>query len=170
VFSKVVHNIPDSQKAADIMASYYQSASAQEQQRLWQVVSKHEDTLVLLAAKADRNGQNYEIQKYASAIAALPNQQAVDGLMKLHISVEYSPDYLAGMLEESIKVNPTIKVLHKLEDYMRDSDVNMESRIFAAEGLLAIRDNRQARYILEKVINNPQYTDPELQAYIGGRL
>ncbi|WP_455200681.1 hypothetical protein [Kaarinaea lacus] len=170
VFSKVVHNIPDSQNAAEVMASYYQSASSQEQQRLWQVVSKHEDTLVLLATSADRNGQNYEIEKYASAIAALPNQRAVDGLMKLHINVEYSPDYLSGMLEKSIKINPTIKVLHKLEDYMRNPDVALESRIFAAEGLLAIRDNRQARYILEKVINNPQYSDPELQAYIGGRL
>lgn len=170
VFSKVVHNIPESEDAAKLIASYYQNASMQEQQRLWHVVSKHEDTLVLLAANAERNGQNYEIQKFANAISALPNQQAVDGLMKLHISVEHSPDYLAGMLEENIKINPTIKVLHKLEDYMRDPDVNIESRIFAAEGLLAIRDNRQARYILEKVINNPQYADPELQAYIGGRL
>jgi len=53
---------------------------------------------------------------------------------------------------------------------MRDPEVNIESRIFAAEGLLAVRENRQARYILEKVINNPQYTESELQAYIGGRL
>jgi len=170
VFSKVVHNIPESENVANLMASYYESANTQEQQRLWNVVSKHEDTLAMLAANADRNGQNYQVQKYASAISELPNQQAVDGLMKLHISVEYSPDYLAGMLADNVKKNPTIKVLHKLEDYMRDPDVNIESRIFAAEGLLAVRGNRQARYILEKVINNPQYADPELQAYIGGRL
>ena len=170
VFSKVVHNIPESESVANLMASYYQSASVQEQQRLWGVVSRHEDTLVMLAANADRNGQNFEVEKYANAIAALPNQQAVDGLMKLHISVEYSPDYLPGMLAENVKENPTIKVLHKLEDYMRDPEVNIESRIFAAEGLLAVRENRQARYILEKVINNPQYTESELQAYIGGRL
>ena len=170
VFSKVVHNIPNSESVAEIMASYYQAAGTQEQQRLWEVVSRHEDTLVALATTADLNGQNYEVRKYANAIAGLPNQQAVDGLMKLHISLEYSPDYLAGVLADNVKKNPTIKVLHKLEDYMRNPDVSIESRIFAAEGLLAVRDNRQARYILEKVINNPHYSDPELQAYIGGRL
>ncbi|WP_455207758.1 hypothetical protein [Kaarinaea lacus] len=170
IFGKVVHNIPDSESVADMMASYYQGATAAEQERLWEVVSKHENTLVMLAATAERNGQHYELQRYANAIAQLPNLQAVDGLVKLHINVEYSPDYLGNLLAENVKSNPTIKVLHKLEDYMRNPDVPIDSRIFAAEGLLAVRSNRQARYILEKVINNPQYADPELQAYIGGRL
>ena len=170
VFSKVVHNIPESESVANVIANYYQSASVQEQQQLWEVVSRHEDTLVKLASNADRNGQNYQVKKYATAIAQLPNQQAVDGLVKLHIGVEYSPDYLAGMLVENVKKNPTVKVLRKLEDYMRDPEVNIESRIFAAEGLLAVRENRHARYMLEKVIKNPQYANPELQAYIGGRL
>lgn len=170
VFSKVAHNIPEPEAVAGVMASYYQSASALEQQRLWEVVSKHEDTLVTLAANAENNGQHYEVQKYAGAIAKLPDLQAVDGLLKLHINTEYSPEYLGNMLAENVKSNPTIKVLHKLEDYMRDPDVPIDSRIFAAEGLLAVRNNRQARYILEKVINNPQSADPQLQAYIGGRL
>ena len=170
VFSKVLHNIPESESVANVMASYYQSAGVQEQQRLWEVVSRHEDTLVKLASNADRNGQNYQVKKYATAIAQLPNQQAVDGLVKLHIGVEYSPDYLAGMLAENVRKNPTVKVLRKLEDYMRDPEVNIESRIFAAEGLLAVRENRHARYMLEKVIKNTQYANPELQAYIGGRL
>ena len=91
-------------------------------------------------------------------------------MMQLHTSVEYSPDYLQGMLSDRVADNPTIKVLHKLEDYMRDPNVKIESRIFAAEGLLAIKQNRQARYILEKVINNTQEPDAELQAHIGGRL
>jgi hypothetical protein len=170
VFSKVVHNIPESESVANVIANYYQSASVQEQQQLWEVVSRHEDTLVKLASNADRNGQNYQVKKYATAITQLPNQQAVDGLVKLHIGVEYSPDYLAGMLAENVRKNPTVKVLRKLEDYMRDPEVNIESRIFAAEGLLAVRENRHARYMLEKVIKNPQYANPELQAYIGGRL
>jgi len=74
------------------------------------------------------------------------------------------------MLAENVRKNPTVKVLRKLEDYMRDPEVNIESRIFAAEGLLAVRENRHARYMLEKVIKNTQYANPELQAYIGGRL
>ena len=170
IFGKVVHNIPDSESVADMMASYYQGATAEEQARLWEVVSKHENTLVMLAETAERNGQHYELQRYATAIAQLPNLQAVDGLVKLHINVEYSPDYLGNLLAENVKSNPTIKVLHKLEDYMRNPEVPLDSRIFAAEGLLAVKNNRQARYILDKVISNPQYADPELQAYIGGRL
>jgi hypothetical protein len=170
VFSKVAHNIPEPEAVGELIASYYQAASAQEQQRLWEVVSKHEDTLVTLAANAVSNGQHYDVQKYAGAIAKLPELQAVDGLLKLHINTEYSPEYLGNLLAENVKSNPTIKVLHKLEDYMRDPDVPIDSRIFAAEGLLAVRNNRQARYILEKVINNPQSADPQLQAYIGGRL
>ena len=170
VFSKVVHNLPNSSGAAEAIAGYYLGANGQEQQKLWQVANKHGDTLVLLAADADKNGQNYNVQKYANAIAKLPNLQAVDGLVKLHMNVEYSPGYLAGMLKENVVKNPTIKVLHKLEDYMRDPSIPVESRLFAAEGLLSVRENRQARYILEKVVNNSQYADPELQAYIGGRL
>jgi len=170
VFSKVVYNLPDSPKAAEVIAKYYQEANEQEQQKLWQAVSQHSDTLVMLGAYADRNGQIYVVQKYASAISELPNLQAVDGLVKLHMSVEYSPDYLAGMLKENVVKNPTFKVLHKLEDYMRDPDVPLGSRIFAAEGLLSVKENRQARYILEKAVDSSQEVDPELQAYISGRL
>lgn len=170
IFSKVVGNMEDSENIASLMADYYQSASAEEQQRLWQAVSKHGDTLVMLASTADRNGQHYELQQYANSIAHLPHLDATDALVKLHMNVEYSPDYLGNLLGETVKSNPTIKVLHKLEDYMRDPNVPMESRIFAAEGLLAVKNNRQARYILEKVVNNSQADDPQLQAYIGGRL
>ena len=170
IFSKVVGNMEDSENIASLMADYYQSASAEEQQRLWQAVSKHGDTLVMLATTADRNGQHYELQQYANAIAKLPHLDATDALVKLHVNMEYSPEYLGNLLGETVKSNPTIKVLHKLEDYMRDPNVPMESRIFAAEGLLAVKNNRQARYILEKVVNNSQSDDPQLQAYIGGRL
>jgi hypothetical protein len=170
VFSKVVSHMEDSESAADVIATYYQGASAEEQQRLWEVVSKHGDTLVMLAAAAERNGQHYELQQYANAIAELPHLQAADSLVKLHISMDYSPEYMGTLLAERVKNNPTIKVLHKLEDYMRNPNVPMDSRIFAAEGLLAVKNNRQARYILEKVTNNPQSAEPELQAYIGGRL
>lgn len=170
IFSKVVNHMEDSEQIASLMADYYQSASAEEQQRLWEAVGKHGDTLVMLATTADRNGQHYELQQYANAIAKLPHLQAADALVKLHVSTEYSPEYLANLLGETVKSNPTIKVLHKLEDYMRDPNVPMESRIFAAEGLLAVKNNRQARYILEKVVNNSQADDPQLQAYIGGRL
>jgi len=170
VFGKVVSQMEDSESVADLISSYYQGASPEEQQRLWEVVSKHGATLVMLASAADRNGQYYEMQQYANAIAKLPHLQAVDSLVKLHIDVDYAPDYLGGLLAETVKSNPTIKVLHKLEDYMRDPDVPFDSRIYAAEGLLAVKNNRQARYILDKVVNNSQYADPQLQAYIGGRL
>jgi len=170
VFSKVVSQMEDSESVADLMASYYQGANPEEQQRLWEVVSKHGETLVMLASAANRNGQYYEMQQYANAIAQLPHLQAVDSLVKLHIDVEYAPDYLGSLLADTVKSNPTVKVLQKLEDYMRDPAVAFDSRIYAAEGLLAVKNNRQARYILEKVVNNSQYADPQLQAYIGGRL
>lgn len=170
VFSKVVPNLPDSSNAGGVIANYYSQANGQEQQRLWQVTSQHGGALVSLAINADKNGRHYNVQKYANAITKLPHLQSVDSMMQLHTSVEYSPDYLQGMLSDRVADNPTIKVLHKLEDYMRDPNVKIESRIFAAEGLLAIKQNRQARYILEKVINNTQEPDAELQAHIGGRL
>jgi len=170
VYSKVVRIIPDSSKAAPVITEYYLQANSAEQQKLWPVVSQHGRTLVTLAIDADKNGQNYNLQKYSKAIAELPHLNAVDSLMQLHTSVEYSPEYLKNMLSSKVADNPTIKVLHKLEDYMRNPNVKIESRIFAAEGLLAVRENRQARYILEKVINNTEETDTELQAYIGGRL
>ena len=170
VFSRVVHNIPDSSGVASVIADYYQNANAQEQQRLWDTVKQHEDTLVLLAANADRNGRNYDVRKYANSIAALPSLQVAEGILKLRVAVDYAPDYMPRLLAESVQKNPTIKVLQKLEDYMRDPNMDLDTRLFAAEGLLSVRDNRHARYMLEKVINNPTYADPELQAYIGGRL
>ena len=170
VYSKVVRIIPEESNAGSIIADYYMQANSQEQQKLWPVVSQHGRTLVRLAVEADKNGQNFNVQKYASAISELPHLNAVDSLMQLHTAVEYSPGYLRSMLSNKVADNPTIKVLHKLEDYMRNPNVKLESRLFAAEGLLAVRQNRQARYILEKVINNTEETDVELQAYIGGRL
>ena len=170
VFSRVVHNIPDSSGVASVIADYYQNANAQEQQRLWDTIKQHEDTLVLLAVNAERNGQNYDVRKYANTIAQLPSLQAAQGIMKLRVAVEYAPSYMSRLLAESVQKNPTVKVLQKLEDYMRDPNMDLDTRLFAAEGLLSVRDNRHARYMLEKVINNPDYADPELQAYIGGRL
>lgn len=170
VYSKVVRVMPDSSKAASVITEYYLQANSVEQQKLWPVVSQHGRTLVTLAIDADKNGQNYNLQKYSKAMTELPHLNAVDSLIQLHTAVEYSPDYMKEMLARRVTDNPTIKVLHKLEDYMRDPDVKLESRIFAAEGLLAVRENRQARYILEKVINNTEDVDAELQAYIAGRL
>ena len=86
------------------------------------------------------------------------------------MTIPIDPQYMKQMLTGRVVDNPTIKVLHRLEDYMRNPTVKLESRIFAAEGLLAVRQNRQARYILEKVVNNTREPDVELQAYIGGRL
>ncbi|MGD8569541.1 MAG: hypothetical protein PVJ39_15760 [Gammaproteobacteria bacterium] len=170
VFSRVVRRIPGSADVGEIMADYYEAANGEEQQRLWETVSHHQDTLVRLAVDAERNGQNYDVRKYANTIAKLPELEAAEGLLKLHMTMEYTPGYLSGLLDERVKANPTIKVLQKLEDYMRDPAVDQDTRIYAAEALLSVRNNRHARYMLEKVINNPQYADPDLQAYIGGRL
>lgn len=170
VYSKVVRSMQDSSKAATIIANYYQQSNSAEQQKLWPVVSQHGNTLVALAVDANKNGQNYDVQKFAEAMTQLPHLNAVNSLMQLHTSIEYSPNYMRDMLSKRVADNPTIKVLHKLEDYMRNPAVKLESRLFAAEGLLAVRQNRQARYILQKVIDNTQDPDVELQAYIGGRL
>lgn len=170
IYSKVVRTIPDSSKAASIIADYYLQANSAEQQKLWPVVRQHGTTLVKLAVAADQNGQTNNVQKYAEAMTGLPHLNAVDSLMQLHLAVDYSPQYMKDLLANRVVDNPTIKVLHRLEDYMRNPSVKLESRLFAAEGLLAVRQNRQARYILEKVISNTQDPDVELQAYIGGRL
>jgi hypothetical protein len=170
VLKRVIANMPDSDGVATIMADYYRSANAQEQRQLMEVISHHPDTLVLLAADADRNGQNYDVRRYANAIARLPNLRATEGLLKLHSAVEYAPDYLPGLLVKKVQGNPNIKVLQKLEDYMRDPNMDLDTRLLAAEGLLSVKDNRHARYMLEKVINNNQYANPDLQAYIGGRM
>jgi len=170
VYSRVVGILPEESNAATVIADYYLQANSQEQQRLWPVVSQHGKTLVTLALDADKNGQNYDMQKYATAMTKLPHLESVESLMQLQSSVEYSPAYLSTMLSERVIDNPTSKVLQKLEDYMRNPKIRLESRIFAAEGLLSVKQNRQARYILEKVINNTEEPDAELQAYIGGRL
>jgi len=170
VYSKVVQVMPESSNAGTVIADYYLQANSQEQQRLWPVVSQLDRALVTLAIDADRTGQNYSLQKYAQAMSELPHLNAVNSLLQLHTAIEYSPEYMKDLLGKKVADNPTIKVLHRLEDYMRDSSVKFESRVFAAEGLLAIKDQRQARYILEKVISNTEEPDIELQAYIGGRL
>ena len=170
IYSKVVGAMPDKSRAASVIADYYLQANSAEQQALWPVVSQHGATLVKLAISADQNGQSNNVQKFAQAMTGLPHLNAVDSLMQLHLAVDYSPQYMNEMLTKRVVDNPTIKVLHRLEDYMRNPTVKLESRIFAAEGLLAVRQNRQARYILEKVLNNTQAPDVELQAYIGGRL
>ena len=170
VYSKVVRVLPEESKAGAIISNYYMQANSREQQLLWPVVRQHGDTLVKLAVQANENGQNFNVQKYAEAMTDLPHLNAVDALMKLHTAVEYSPAYMSDMLSKRVADNPTIKVLHKLEDYMRNPLVKLESRLFAAEGLLAVRQNREARYILDKVINSTHEPDAELQAFIAGRL
>ncbi|HEY5602330.1 MAG TPA: hypothetical protein VIM41_04405 [Gammaproteobacteria bacterium] len=170
VFSKVVHNVPEPETVATLLVNYFQTANTQEQQRLWELISNHEETLVMLAVGAHQDRRQYDMEKYASAIAQLPDPRAVDGLLKLHTHIDHAPPYLGTLLAENIKTNPSTTVLHKVEDYMRDPNVPVDSRIFAAEGLLTVSTNRQARYILEKVVNNSRSNDSQLQAYISGRL
>jgi len=170
LFAKTVPNISDKAFVAEVMSDYYLSANDTEKNKLWDVVSQHPDALVLLAAQASTDGQSYNMEKYATAITQLPAVRAIDGVMELRRSIDQSPGYFIDLIRGVAQNNTNAKTFNRLEIYLQDPNVSAESRLLAAEGLLAIKDNRHARQILDKVLNQSNYNDTELLSYISGRL
>lgn len=170
IFSKTVLNIPDKAFMSDIVSNYYLAANAAEKEQLWEVVSHHPGTLVQLAAQANAEGQSYNVEKYATAITQLPDVRAVDGVMKLQGRINQPPGYFVALMQAVVKRNDNARALHRLDDYLRHLNVGTESRILAAEGLLAAKHNPLSRQILEKVLNQANYGDSEVLSYISGRL
>jgi len=154
----------------EAMANYYLTADTTEQQNLWGVLSLHSESLMLLANKAYQDGDLNRFRKFSQTISEINSVGAVEHMLKLVSKADYSQEYFIGIMRASTQRFNNLEVLHKLEDYLRNPDVDMRSRIVAAEGLLAVKDMDGARYILEKALNSSSYEDAEIVAYIGARL
>jgi len=170
VFSKTVLNIPDKAFMSDTMSRYYLSADTIEKEKLWDVVRHHPGTLVQLAVHANADGQSSNVEKYANAVTQLPDIRAIDGVMKLQGSVEQSPGYFIHLIQTVVNKRGNAKALNRLDDYLRHLNVSTESRLLAAEGLLAVKHIPQSRQILNKALNQAHYPDPEVLSYISARL
>lgn len=125
---------------------------------------------MLLANKAYQDGDLNRFRKFSQTISEINSVGAVEHMLKLVSKADYSQEYFIGIMRASTQRFNNLEVLHKLEDYLRNPDVDMRSRIVAAEGLLAVKDMDGARYILEKALNSSSYEDAEIVAYIGARL
>jgi len=154
----------------DAMANYYLSASETEQAKLWSVVSLHSQTLVVLSVDAYQNGATDHFQKYSQAMAGVNSLDAVEGLLELRSQVDYSQDYFSEMINRLTQRYHNMETLHKFEDYLRDPQKDLNTRLLAADGLLAVKESEQARYILQKAIDAAGYGDAEIVAYIHSRL
>lgn len=154
----------------DTMVSYYLSADATEQENLWDVMALHSESLVALSTTAYENGSVDQFRKYSQSLADVNSVDAVEGMLELVAKVDYSQEYFVELIRASTQRYNNLETLHKLEDYLRNPDADRRTRIVAAEGLLALKDLEQARYILEKALNSSRYEDSEVVAYISARL
>lgn len=154
----------------DAMANYYLSASETEQAKLWNVVSLHSQTLVELSVYAYQSGVTEQFHKYSQALASVNSLDAVEGLLQLRSQVDYSQDYFSDMVNRLTQRYHNMETLHKFEDYLRDPQKDLNTRLLAADGLLAVKESEQAHYILQKAIDSAGYGDADVAAYISSRL
>ncbi|WP_455211942.1 hypothetical protein [Kaarinaea lacus] len=170
VFHNTLLGTKQSPDMTDAMADYFFSANEIEQDNLWSVVSSHSESLVALATKAYDIGNINQFKKYSQTLAGINSVSAIEGILELAAQVDYSQEYFATMISTSAQRYNNMEVLRKLEDYLRNPNTSMRTRIVAAEGLLAVKDLEYARYILDKTLNSSRYEDSEIVTYISARL
>ena len=152
------------------MVDYYLTADETVQEKLWGIMSLHAQSLVALSKEAYQKSGFNQFKKYSETLASISSIDAIEGELKLVSEVDYPQEYFIDMIRTSARRFNNLETLHKLEDYMRNPHLDMRTRLTAAEGLLAVKDSAQARYILEKVLRSSRYEDSEIIAYISARL
>jgi hypothetical protein len=170
VFNNTLVGTKQHSALTDAMVDYYLSADDTEQDNLWGVISKHSESLEALAKSAYENGNLNQFKKYSQALASINSVAAVEGTLELVGEVDYSQKYFIDMISTLTQRYNNLETLRKLEDYMRNPHAHRRTRIVAAEGLLAVKESAQARYMLEKVLKSGNYEDSEIVAYISARL
>lgn len=155
---------------SEAMVNYYLSASEPEQAKLWNVVSLNSQSLVQLSVNAYQNGAMEQFQKYSQTLTSVNSLDAVEGVLELRSQVDYSQDYFSAMVSKLSQRYSNAETLHKFEDYLRDPEKDLNTRLLAADGLLAVKESEQARYILQKAVDSVGYGDAEIAAYINSRL
>lgn len=170
VFNNTLVGTKQDSAMTGAMVDYYLSADDTEQKNLWAVISMHSETLGALAKSAYDNGNLNQFKKFSQALAGINSVGAVEGTLELVGEVDYSQEYFADMIGTLTRRYNNLETLRKLEDYLRNPHADMRTRMVAAEGLLAVKDSEQARYILEKALTSNSYEDSEIVAYISARL
>ena len=155
---------------ADAMVNYYLSASEIEQAKLWSVVSPHSQTMVALSADAYQNGSLDQFQKYSQALAHINSVDAVEGMLELRSHVDYSQEYFTDLVSVSVQRYHNMETLLKLEGYLGNPQKDLNTRLLAADGLLAVKESEQARTILQKAIDSAGYNDTAIVSYISSRM
>ena len=170
VFVNTLLGMKHDEGMAIAIMDYYLSASETEQNKLWDIVSLHPDSLVALSIEAHENGATNQFSKYSQALSNVRSMDAVEGILKLSANIPGSSEYFIELIRGNVVKQNNSETLHKLEDYLRDPQRDRQTRIVAAEGLLAVKETQQARYILEKAVNASDYDDSDIIAYINARL
>lgn len=170
VFNNTLLGTKQQKEMTDAMVHYYLSASDVEQEKLWGVMSLHSESLVALSVDAYQNGSMDQFKKYSQTLASVNSVGAVEGVLELAASVNYPQDYFTAMISTLTQRYHNLETLRKMEDYLRDPGLDSRTRIVAADGLLAVKESEQARYILEKALQSTSYEDADIVAYISARL
>jgi hypothetical protein len=170
VFNNTLVGTKQHSAMTDAMVDYYLSADGTEQENLWGVISMHSESLGALAKSAYENGNLNQFKKYSQSLAGINSVAAVEGTLELVGKVDYSQEYFIEMISTLTRRFNHLETLRKLEDYLRNPHADSRTRIVAAEGLLAVKESEQARFILEKALKSNSYEDSEIVAYISARL
>ena len=165
-----INYLPDTGELADYLLDVYEGAEGRQRDRLWRIMSGHGQSLVSFAMDAQAQGDTSRVDQAAAALVQLNHAAAVDGIMALRQQVDYPQDYFMGYVRALTQAHNNPAILQRLGDYLQDPAADLQSRLIAAEGLLAVKQSLQAKYILDKLVNSNEYTDAEVAAYINGRL
>lgn len=170
IFTKSTLVSSDDVTVAETLANYYSQADDQERQSLLAVVSLNPGALAALATDALNNGDDNDFKHFSETIAAHDTTSAMDKLFQLQGSVEYADDHFHTLIRQmAVRQNNTVSV-HKLEDYLRNPQSSLQTKIMAAEGIMAVKHNPQARYVLEKILTSSDYNDADIVSYINAHL
>lgn len=163
-------SLPEDEEVTRRLIDYYYNASDVEANAVWDLISKHGSSLVTIAIEADQRGETDIVDKVFDSVQNLRGDTAVESIMALYNKVARPQQTFSDAIIDVVKRDASVDTLHRLENYLRGENVSRSIKLVAAEGLLAVKDNQQARYILEKMIQSNDYNDAEIVSYISGRM
>lgn len=170
VMLRRMESLPEDEEITRQLIDYYYNASDVDADLVWQLLSRNSSSLIMIALDAELRAETDVVEKAVNALKATPSAVAINAIMKLYDKINRPQQYFIDAIISVVTRDPGIDALHQLENNLRATDQSLQGRIVAAEGLLAVKDNEQSRYILEKMIQSSDYSDAEVVSYINGRL
>ena len=162
--------LPEDEEITRQLVDYYYNAVESEADEVWQLISRHGFSLVTIAKEADERGETNVVDKVFRSIENMRGDVAVQSILALQSKLDRPLPFFIEAMTKVVTKEPSVDALQRLENMLRDTTATREARMMAAEGLLAVKDTRQSRDILEKMMQSEDYADAELVSYISARL